>query len=413
MIKPDNYQQIKLKQNKITLPSAFLIAFIIIVALHTMCLFHKKTNYNIILITIDTLRADHLGCYGYPRETSPFIDYLARNGVLFEHAFSSISHTAPSHASIFTSLFPVQHKLLENGGVLHASAFTMAELFKDIGYETAGFCSVGFLKNLRQGFDVFDNEKYKKLVHYRQAHHTINSVLEWLSSKKHNAKFFLWVHLYDPHLPYHPLQQYLKQMKLRSETEKELFVKYLTEICKLPRDFYGRRAKLIKDYNNYDAEILFVDQEIKRLFRSVERKGFKSNILWIITADHGEGLGNHHFYGHSVYIYNEQMHVPLIFSFNNKAYAGLRIKNLVRHVDILPTICDLLGYRLQDRTKFVQGFSLLPLLRNSNTSFPVEFAFYQRKPWDKIRPKMERGMLFKIFNLNIYIIPKVKMNFMI
>lgn len=370
-----------------------------VLAFQLACLKKRAPVYNVILITIDTLRADHLSCYGYPRETSPFLDYLAQNGVLFEHAFSSISYTTPSHASIFTSLYPVQHKVLVNGARLHKEAFTMAEMFQDIGYQTAGFCSVGFLSNLSQGFDIFDNEKYKKLVHYRQAHQTIESVLDWLDSKRPNDKFFLWVHLFDPHRPYHPPQAYLKQMALKSEAEKELFVKYVIQICKLPPYVYKHKAKLIEDYNNYDAEILFTDQQIKRLVRAIEAKKFKSPLLWIITADHGEGLGNHGYKKHGRFIYNEQVHVPLIFYFSQKEYRGLRLKNLVRHVDILPTLADLLGYNLSEKAKFIQGISLWPLLNDNENNFPVQYAFYQRRPWNEARRSWDRGEIYGLQNL--------------
>jgi len=388
-------------EDKKTSKVAALLAavFFIILVLQPSCLQKRKSDDNVILITIDTLRADHLSCYGYPRETSPFIDYLAGKGVLFENAFSSISYTTPAHASIFTSLFPVQHKVAVNGARLHNSAFTIAEMFQDMGYQTAGFCSIGFLSNLSQGFDIFDNEKYKKLVHYRQAHQTVDSVLDWLGSQKPSDKFFLWVHLFDPHRPYHPPHQYLKQMALKSETDKELFVKYITEVCKLPKDFYRHRGILIEDYNNYDAEILFVDQQLKRLVEAVEKKKFKSHLLWIITADHGEGLGNHGYKKHGRFIYNEQVHVPLIFYFSQQYYVGQRIKNLVRHVDIFPTVADLLGYNLAEKAPFIQGVPLWPLFKDSKDKFDVKYAFYQRRPWDEARRNWETGEIYGLQNL--------------
>ena len=394
-------QRDEMKNRKIGNTAALLVTIIFVVAaFQTSCLFRKKADYNIILITIDTLRADHLGCYGYPRNTSPFIDHLAKNGILFQNAFASSSHTAPSHASIFTSLHPVQHRLLVNGARLHDSAFTMAEMFQDLGYETAGFCSVGFLSNMRQGFDIFDNEKYKK-VQYRQAHQTTDSVLDWLSEKKSSDKFFLWVHIFDPHRPYMPPKKCLRRMGLRTRAEKDIFIKYLFEIHKLPVDFYQHRFKLIEDYNNYDAEILFVDREIKRLFNHMEIENLNSHTLWVITSDHGEGLGNHGYKSHGKYIYNEQVHVPLIFYFSDRTYADIKVDNLVRHVDILPTLSDLFGYDLEKKSKFVQGVSLLPLVHNNQSGYAVEYAFYQRRPKDKkARRNWEPGEIHGLQDLN-------------
>lgn len=391
----------KMKRKEASYAAIFLLILIFVFsAFHSACLFRRKFDYNIILITIDTLRADHLGCYGYPRNTSPFIDLLAKEGVLFRKAFSSSSHTAPSHASIFTSLHPVQHRLLVNGGRLHDSAFTMAEMFQDIGYETAGFCSVGFLSNIKQGFDVFDNEKYKKL-HYRQANQTVDSVLDWLSEKNSSDKFFLWIHLFDPHRPYVPPKKCLKRMDLKTKARKDLYIDYLHEIHKLPVDFYKHRFKLIEEYDNYDAEILFVDLEIKRLFNSVEKKNLNAPTLWIITSDHGEGLGNHGYKSHGQYIYTEQVHVPLIFYFSDGSHAGLKIENLVRHVDILPTLSDLFGYDLEKKSEFTQGVSSWPLIRNNQSSFPVEYAFYQRRPKDqKARKNWESGEIYGLQDLN-------------
>lgn len=389
-----------MKNKKISVVTTLLAAAFVVTAVFLLtCQFKKGSDFNVVLITIDTLRADHLGCYGYARNTSPFIDYLAENGVLFQNALASISHTTPSHASIFSSLYPVQHGILINGPGLHDSVFTMAKMFQDIGYETAGFCSVDFLSRLRQGFDIVDSEKYKEKAHYRQAHHTVDCVLDWLNEKKSSKKFFLWVHLFDPHRPYHPPKKHLKKMELKSKAEKDIFINYLTEIHKLPEDFYKHSSELIQDYNNYDAEILFVDEEIERLFYYMDEIDSNSNTLWIITADHGEGLGNHYYEDHSAYIYTEQMHIPLIFYFSSRDHAGIKVDKLVRHVDIFPSISDLVGYNLDKKAKFIQGVSLLPLMRNIESNFPVEYAFFQRKSWDDVRPKMEPGEIYALQNL--------------
>jgi len=141
----------------------------------------------IILITVDTLRADHLGCYGYPRQTSPFIDKLARDGILFRRAFAHMATTVPSHASIFTSLYPIQHNVPNNRHRLDDSFLTMAEVFSTMGYQTAGFVSTHFFgtssSNLSQGFDIFDAaiKKANKKGRYRKAKSTVDAAIKWLN----------------------------------------------------------------------------------------------------------------------------------------------------------------------------------------------------------------------------------------
>ena len=328
------------------------------------------------------------------------MDSLAEKSVLFQNVLASISHTSPSHASIFTSLHPLQHKVLTNGWLLPESAFTMAEMFDELGYETAGFCSVEFLRRMVQGFYLVEQVKYQEKAHYRQAHHTIRSALDWLKEKKPSDKFFLWIHLFDPHKPYYPPENVLEKLKFKTRAEQEEFIEFLIQNHKLPADFYVDTSKLIEDYNNYDAEVLFVDRQIKRLFNHMEEKGFNSNTLWIITSDHGEGLGNHYFYDHSERIYREQIKVPLIFYSNDQRYAGKRIDTLVRHVDILPTLSEMMDYPLDKKSPFIQGISLLPLLENPDFQWPLEYAFYQRKIWDDNRPGMEPGELFAFQDLN-------------
>jgi len=363
------------------------------------CQGKRKNITNVVLITIDTLRADHLGCFGYPRNTSPFLDFLAKEGVLFKNAFASSSHTAPSHASVFTSLHPIQHRLRINGQDLHNSIYTMAEMFQDLNFNTAGFCSVGFLCRLDKGFDLIDHETYKELVHYRQAHQTMDRALDFLETKEPSDKFFMWVHLFDPHRPYHPPEDCQKEMGFKSESESKAFIHFLNELHKIPRDYYKSQPKLITDYNNYDAEILFVDKQIKRLFQYMEKRDFISNTLWIITSDHGEGLGNHYYNSHGKYIYREQVHVPLLFYFGNKLYSQQNVKKLVRHVDILPTLGTLLDVPFEKNTKFIQGNPLFPLDKKDKRN-PKTYAFYERRPKDnKARRNWEPGEVYAMQTL--------------
>jgi len=338
----------------------------------------------IVLITIDTLRADHLGCYGYPRKVSPFIDSLARNGVLFKNAFSAASHTVPAHVSIFTSLFPAQHKAVANWvGSFDDSIRTIAQLFADDGFETAAFPSVGFLDVLSRGFDTFNTSRYKPKQapgewSYRHANFTIDSVLDWISQKSPSDRFLLWIHLFDPHRPYFARENCMETLRFTSQEERDKLVRHWTE----KQGMVGDTDKLVKMLNEYNSEILFVDRQIERLFNYMNDKGLNSSTLWIITADHGEGQGNHNYPGHDKHLYDEQIRVPLIFHFCDGSYAGRTVDKLVRHVDIFPTLAHLIGAPLDEQVLPVEGYSLLPVIQWTWRRFPARFAFAQRRPKD-------------------------------
>jgi len=344
----------------------------------------------VLLVTIDTLRPDHLGCYGYPRKTSLFLDRLAAEGVLFLNAFSSSSHTTPSHASIFTSLHPVQHKALMNGTSLPESVLTAAEIFNEAGYDTAGFFSVNYLEGIGQGFDVFDWSTDKSNYYTRPADRTVDNVIGWLLEKKPTDRLFLWIHFFDVHAPYTTPPDLDREMPPKSEDEKKEFIDFLAEIHRIPLDFYKDEKSLLNTFNSYDTEIAFVDRELERLWNMLEEKGMNNNALWIITSDHGEGLGNHHYIEHSKKIYNEQLHVPLIICHGGGEIKPGSVDAMVRHVDILPTLSEILGFPLKGRSKTIQGDSLIPLLNGSSWQDSKRYSFSQRRPPTK-RGKRQWG----------------------
>jgi arylsulfatase len=302
----------------------------------------------IVLVSIDTLRADHLGSYGYPRDTSPFLDELARQGVVFERAYAAMSTTAPSHATIFTSLYPLQHRLLQNGLKLRDDFLTLAELVADRGFATAGFVSteVHFAaSNLQQGFATLDEPSLSRRQHYRDADETIDAARQWLRGLESDARFFLFVHLYDVHTPMRPPARHLGALSPASEEERRSLTRLLTQqhgIILAP--YQGSAEAMLESVTAYDAEIRFADAELRRLFEAIQALGLGRKALWIITSDHGEGLGNHHWLGHSRYIYEEQVRVPLIFYSTEQLPEPRRVSELVEHVDLLPTIASLVGH---------------------------------------------------------------------
>ncbi|MFC2164406.1 sulfatase-like hydrolase/transferase [Acidobacteriota bacterium] len=299
------------------------------------------SEMNIVLFTIDTLRADHLECYGYGGVKTPQINQLASEGVLFEHNIVQTPLTLPSHSSIFTGTYPLYHGIRDNGGFyLDESQITLAESLKEEGYTTGAFVAAFVLDSrwqLDQGFDhYFDNfdlTKYKKVsldAVQRRGDEVLEETYRWLGENQ-QQKFFAWIHLYDPHTPYDPPEPY--------KTE------------------YGGRP-----YGLYDGEIAYVDQLMGEFRKYMEENGLWENTLIIFTSDHGESLGEHKENAHGFFIYDSAVRVPLIIRFPQAKLSGQRIINQVRSVDIMPTILNLVGGAVPDS---VQGESLLSILDGS------------------------------------------------
>ncbi len=297
----------------------------------------KKEQPNILFIIVDTLRSDHLGCYGYQDIKTPNIDNLAKRGTLFENVITSAPLTLPAHVSIFTSTFPQFNKVRDNGSYqLPEDSVTLADRLKEKQYKTAAFVSTVVLDKefgLDKGFDLYDDKMvespHKQLIKSmegeRPADLTTAVALEWLNKNK-DEKFFLWVHYYDPHTVYNPPAPY-------NETYKD---------------------------NLYDGEIAFVDKYIGELLTGLKNLGLEENTVIIFAGDHGEGLGQHMESQHAVFLYDTTLKVPLIFSYPKKIPKGKTIKEQVRLVDIMPTLLDLIRIK---KNKDIQGRSLLRAIR--------------------------------------------------
>jgi len=293
---------------------------------------------NIILFTIDTLRADHLECYGYDGVKTPNINRLADEGILFEHNIVQAPLTLPSHSSIFTGTHPLYHGMRDNGGFyLEENHITLAEALKNRAYSTGAFVGAFVLDSrwgLDQGFDYyydnFDLTKYKTVSLdsvQRRGDEVLSEAYKWLEKNSHN-KFFAWIHLYDPHTPYDPPEPYKTQ-------------------------YSGRRFGL------YDGEIAYVDLLMGDFRNFMEEKNLLDKTLIIFTGDHGESLGEHKENAHGFFIYDSDIRVPLIIRFPENKFQGNIIPNQVRSIDIMPTILNMLGEKSPEN---VQGKSILPLI---------------------------------------------------
>ena len=346
----------------------------------------------IFLLTLDTLRADHLGCYGYPRPVSPFLDELAQNGIRFANASTSISTTVPAHTSIFTSLHPIQHNVLKNGHRMDDAFVTIAEQLKNNGFTTGACVSTDrhfSAGNLSKGFDSMDEPP--DYVHvYRRAKQTINKAIHWLAHRHENEKFFLWVHLFDPHTPFKTPLSTCQAIKNETNKKRQKQIKYFLEHQKVKSDFFASgQDEMMQVLDDYDAEISYMDSHIRRFYHHVQQSGLNANSIWILTGDHGEGLGNHHWFAHGKNIYQEQIHIPLIMHFPSRAVRNRTVDQIVEHVDIFPTIMDLTGGKIENQAKEVQGTSLVPLIAQPLAAIDKQVAFMQRRDFDpKNRPEV-------------------------
>jgi arylsulfatase A-like enzyme len=360
-------------------------AFLLLVLAAGGCAAPEPPPQRIILVTIDTLRADHLGAYGYARGVSPFLDDLAGRSVVFEQTFSACSHTAPSHASLFTSLQPAQHRLLVNGEVLDDQLLTIAELLSQQGYRTAAFTPVKFLNGLAAGFDHFDSSEA-----YEPAETVLARAFEWLEKTGIDTRSFVWIHLYDVHewiFPKHLHRQSVKWVVDNAELQGGALRRWLGEHHGLPADLSEERVPIVRAVNRYDGQLYAVDQALESFYGKLGAGDLLDGSIWFITSDHGEGLGNHHQMGHGKYIYDEQIRVPLLVHSPTGRLATGRVLDLVRLVDVAPTIAALVGSSMEAQAIPVVGRSILPLLRDRRAQWTVTEAFSQRRPADERRVK--------------------------
>ena len=296
----------------------------------------------LVLITIDTLRADHLGSYGYGRDTSPTLDAFAAESVLFERAYSSSGTTLPSHVALFTGLYPLQTGVVMNGSFLESSGgrpvLLFAEMLKGLGYQTAGYVSaqpVNARSGIGAGMDFYDGPA--KSVPQRPANETTDNALRWLAEQA-EAPFFLWVHYFDPHTPYEPPSPYDERFSDTAQIRAFLADRGLYE---------NEIPGLVRINDMYDGEIAFTDSEVARLLGALRERGWYDDATVVITADHGEGLYQHERLTHGR-VYDEVLRVPLMIKFPaGFPLNGTRIDELVSLIDVVPTLAVTLSLPLE------------------------------------------------------------------
>lgn len=350
----------KSKKSKKKISYLFAVSILFLAAVVLLVLYFtsprekitRRGSLNVLLITLDTTRADRLGCYGYAEAQTPNLDFLAENGVQFLNTYCQVPLTCPSHCSILTGTYPLYHQVRNNGSYYLAPELqTLAEVLKGEGLKTSAFVSsftVDSRFGLDQGIDVYDDilspdQTFKALNSERRADAVYASFARWLDDNK-DGQFFSWVHFFDPHIPYDPPPPYREEFP----------------------------------DNPYDGEIAFMDFYIGKILESLREHNLLEKTFIVVAGDHGEAFGEKQEKGHGVFIYESTMRVPLIFYAPNVLPRGKRIEARARLIDIMPSILDMANIPVPED---IQGLSLLPYIegkKKQDLSTYIE-SYYPRE----------------------------------
>jgi len=306
----------------------------------------RKKTHNVLLISIDTCRADYLSCYGYSRKTTPNIDAVASEGILFENVITPAPVTLPAHSSLMTGTIPPNHKVLDNMNYcLGKSNITLAEILKDNSFSTGAFISAFVLDSqfgLNQGFDTYDDaiESDPHTISYseRKGDKTNRVAIKWLEEHK-SERFFMFVHYFDPHFSYDPPEPFASEFRR----------------------------------NLYAGEVAYADHCIGELLRRLKELELYDSTLIIITGDHGEMLGEHGEQAHSYFVYQSAIKVPLIFRLPGQTKPQ-RVKHIVGIIDIVPTVCSILEIETPSQA---QGRDLSANFLGKNTTVEKRCLYCQ------------------------------------
>jgi len=348
-----------------------IIPAIILVAALSLSCGREPAPLNVVFIGLDTVRSDHLGCYGYGRDTSPAIDRLASEGTLFEYAVSHSPWTLPSFASAFTSLYPTQH----GAGFLRSSMGrrfpTLGTVLTNNGYATGAIVNTAALNpvfGIDRGFAHYD---VTPITAGRVADGTTRAALEWIDAQG-ESPFFIFVHYYDPHLPFTPPAPYDTIFDpeyagpLGNSFDPEFLMTDRMKGFARMNAFPGRDKEHIVAL--YDGEIAFADQAIGDLLEGLDSRGLRENSVVVFMSDHGEEFFDHGGFAHGHTLYEELLRVPLIFRLPGRIPDGARVPGMVRLIDIMPTLLSLLGI---DADASMEGRDLGALFRGEAAAEPA------------------------------------------
>jgi len=328
--------------------------------------FGRYAGHNVVIVSVDTLRADHLGVYGYERDTSPRLDALAREAVVFERARAPRGLTWPSLVSLFTSLYPKSSNVRQNGDLLADDVPTLASVLQQAGYETAAFlgnaCGV-FTRNFDTLYCGEDEAVHRE-------------ALGWLAGD-HAEPYLLWVHYKAPHeeyLPPEPFDRFTREDYAGPATGHRSYLDRVTLEKKPPSE-----ADLAHIVGLYDGEVLYSDAMMGEIVDALEDRGDFDESIFVFTSDHGEELLQHNnYYYHSCSVYEAVLHIPLVLRLPDRNRAGTRLAPLVENLDVTPTLLELLGVASPDG---LEGQSLRGLINGepgAEGRFSRAFAEYNR-----------------------------------
>jgi arylsulfatase A-like enzyme len=311
----------------------------------------KSDDLNVLLVTLDTTRADRVGCYGYKKAKTPNLDFLAANGVMFSDAYCQVPLTLPSHCSLLTGTYPLYNQVHNNGFYyLDHSHLTLAEVLREEGFKTAAFVSsftVDSRFGIDQGFDSYDDtfdadEVLKNFRSEKRAEKVFTSFSHWLD-RNFDRKFFCWVHFFDPHVPYDPPSPFKEEFPERP----------------------------------YDGEIAYMDYYIGRIVDKLKKKNIFDKTFIILAGDHGEAFGEKDEIDHGYFIYDATLRIPLILYFPKRLPSNKVVESRARLIDITPTVLEMLTIPV---AKEIQGVSLLPYIegrKKESLSSYIESYFPQ------------------------------------
>jgi len=311
----------------------------------------KSDDLNVLLVTLDTTRADRVGCYGYKKAKTPNLDFLAANGVMFSNAYCQVPLTLPSHCSLLTGTYPLYNQVHNNGFYyLDHSHLTLAEVLREEGFKTAAFVSsftVDSRFGIDQGFDSYDDtfdadEILKNFRSEKRAEKVFTSFSHWLD-RNFDQKFFCWVHFFDPHVPYDPPSPFKEEFPERP----------------------------------YDGEIAYMDYYIGRIVDKLKKKNIFDKTFIILAGDHGEAFGEKDEIDHGYFIYDATLRIPLILYFPKRLPSNKVVESRARLIDITPTVLEMLTIPV---AKEIQGVSLVPYIegrKKESLSSYIETYFPQ------------------------------------
>jgi len=349
-----------------------------------------ESHYNLVFYLVDALRPDHLGLYGYQRDTSPFLDQFSKKGVVFHEAYAVSDWTRPSVGTLFTSLYPSFHGAVDRPDKLKRSVLTLAEVLKSEGYQTSAFISNGNVfgqgLNYEQGFDDF-TEIASLSDRHGSAAEILDMVKPWLREQK-TKPFFLYIHTVDPHDPYFAPEEYMNMYKNNQNFYS--FEEYVV----------NARPQIGKIINIYDATVRYSDEVFRQFIEELNGLNLLKNTLIVFLADHGEEFLEHGGLHHGGRLYKEQIHIPLVLWIPGRT-KGRQIKNhLVSTLDLSPTVLDILDIPIPS---LWQGESAFPLIKRKQKTNRFKEVYGMEK--------LDEFKAFSIRNLNYHYILSMEPEF--